>query len=122
MCCQVLLDHIFSCDIMSNSHRLVQVMPGVQCAQHWHVWNLSLRLLQCIAIIRLPSDTFARRQLTVTLFVRSKFSLQVSNKYSIFKFLVFIRVVSTIHVASTQELYEMIKKLLVRIKVLENNQ
>ena len=66
-------------------------------------WIISL--LQCMAIIRLPSDTFALWQLTVTLFMRFKFSLQVSNKYSIFKFLVFIRVVSTIHVASTQELY-----------------
>jgi len=65
MCCQVLLDHIFGCDIMSNTHRLVQVIPGVQCAQHWHFWSLSLRLLQCIKIIRLPGDTFARRRLRV---------------------------------------------------------
>ena len=29
------------CDIMpvSISHRLVQVIPGVQFAQHWHIWN-----------------------------------------------------------------------------------
>jgi len=45
MCCQVLLDHISSCNIMSISHKLVQMIPGVQYKQHWHVWNLSLLLL-----------------------------------------------------------------------------
>jgi len=56
MRCQAFLDHIFSCDIMSNTHRIVQAIPGVQCLQNWHVQNLSLRLLRVMAIMRLSCD------------------------------------------------------------------
>jgi len=34
----------FKCDLnikLSISRRLVQVIPGVQFAQHWHIWNHS---------------------------------------------------------------------------------
>ena len=52
-----------------------------------------LRLLQRFEIMRLPSDTFARRQLTVTPIMRFKFHYK-SPKYYVFKFLVSIKVVT----------------------------
>jgi len=78
------------CDIMpvSISQRLVQVIVHFSttcpsdsrraiCATLAYLESFSvaprLRLLQCFEIMRLPSDTFARRRLTVTSVMRFKF-------------------------------------------------
>ena len=61
-----------------------------------------LRLLQRFEIMRLPSDTFARRRLTVTPFMRFKFHYKSPTRttmYSIFWYLLGLSR-STTHVAS----------------------
>jgi len=91
MCCQVLLEHVLSCDIMimSSSHRLGQVISGVQCIQHWHVWNLSLRL--SMAIVRSPVIQWhIRTEATHGHTIHGvQVSVQMSNKYFILKVFVF---------------------------------
>ena len=53
-----------------------------------------LRLLQRFEMMSLPSDTFARRQLTVTPVMRFKFRYKSPKVLCIHSFVVFIRVVT----------------------------
>jgi len=102
MCCQVLVDHIFGCHIMSNQHKLVQMILGVQCALHLPCpESESVSTLTTVHGNHEVTEWHLRTETTQDhTFHEFQVSLQVSNKYFIFKFWVFNRVVSTTYVRS----------------------